>query len=234
MLITRFRDLWLVCPPGVFAPRSDAGMLIDAAGERIHGDVLDLCAGTGVLALSAAPYADRVTAVDTSRMAVTTAWLNACVNRRPVEVRRGDLFSAVAGRRFDVILSNPPYLPTPAGQPSPIGAAAWEGGPDGRRLVDRICHQAADHLRPGGELLLVHSSLCGIDESLAQLAGGGLKTEVVAVREGSLGPLARARLGHLTRLGALENGQSTERIVVISARRPAGRTAGLPLKVTSV
>jgi release factor glutamine methyltransferase len=225
MLITRFRELWLVSPPGVFAPRSDAGMLIDAARERIYGDVLDLCAGTGVLALSAVPHARRVTAADTSRMAVTTARLNAWVNRRPVEVRRGDLFAAVGGRRFDVILSNPPYLPTPAGHPSPIGAAAWEGGHDGRRLVDRICHQAGDYLRPGGELLLVHSSLCGIEKSVAQLAGCGLETEVVAIWEGPLGPLARARLGHLNRLGALESGGSTERIAVISGRRPAGRTA---------
>src|SRR4051812_21040672 len=104
VLVTRFRDLQLLTPPGVFAPRSDALMLIDAASGRLHGDVLDVCAGSGVLGLPAARAARSVTAVDVSRLAVWTARETARLNRRRVETRRGDLFAPVAGRRFDIIL----------------------------------------------------------------------------------------------------------------------------------
>src|SRR4051794_1712094 len=107
--LTRFGELWLLTPPGVFVPRSDAGMLLEAAQGRIGGRVLDLCTGSGVLALSVQPYAARVTAVDASALSAATARLNAALNRRQVEVLHGDLFAPVAGRRFDAIVSNPPY-----------------------------------------------------------------------------------------------------------------------------
>src|SRR5437764_42437 len=67
--VTRFGDLWLLTPPSVFAPRSDAQMLLDAAAGRVRGRVLDLCTGSGVLALSVQPRAEEVTAVDASRAA---------------------------------------------------------------------------------------------------------------------------------------------------------------------
>jgi len=118
-VLTRFRDLRLFTPPGVFAPRSDAGVLLDAALPRLRGDVLDLCSGSGVLALAAAPHAASVLAVDMSRMAAGTIRVNSLLNRRRVEVRRGDLFAAVGSRRFDVILTNPPYVPTPPGAEPP-------------------------------------------------------------------------------------------------------------------
>src|SRR3954468_17982802 len=96
-MLTTFRDLRLLTPRSVFAPRSDAGMLLDAAAGHVHGDVLDLCCGSGVIGLSVAPAAKHVTAVDASRVAVAATRLNALVNRRRVRALRGDLFGPVAG-----------------------------------------------------------------------------------------------------------------------------------------
>src|SRR5947209_17071524 len=101
--------------PGVFQPPSDAWMLIRyleqerlAEGRR----VLDVCAGSGVLAIAAAlAGASRATAVDISRRAVAAARLNARLNGVRVDAVRGDLFAPLRGRRFDLIVSNPPYLP---------------------------------------------------------------------------------------------------------------------------
>lgn len=221
-VITHYRGLRLLTPRGVFQPRSDAGMLIDAARGHIRGEVLDVCTGSGVVALSVAAAADAVTAVDSSRAAVAAVRVAALVNGVAVEVVHGNLFAAVAGRTFDVILSNPPYLPTPPGRPAP-GSHAWDGGHDGRAVIDRLCRDAAEHLRPGGDLFMVQSSLADTERSLAMLRRTGLHPAVVLAHRGALGPLARARLGHLRAIGALPDPDGGEEIVVIRARRPLER-----------
>jgi|tagenome__1003787_1003787.scaffolds.fasta_scaffold20904431_2 release factor glutamine methyltransferase len=218
-MLTTFRDLRLLTPRSVFAPRSDAGMLLDAAAGHVHGDVLDLCCGSGVIGLSVAPAAKHVTAVDASRVAVAATRLNALVNRRRVRALRGDLFGPVAGARFDVILSNPPYLPVPGDAPRPVGSHAWDGGPDGRALLDRICRKVAAHLRLGGRLFVVHSSLCGVDRTVELLRQSGLEAAVVASHEGPLGPLARSALGYAADCDHAGAGGPRETIVVVTACR---------------
>jgi release factor glutamine methyltransferase len=193
-------------------------MLLDAARGHIRGDVLDVCTGSGVVALSVAPHARRVTAVDSSRLAVAAVRATACANGLDVEALRSDLFAAVAGRRFDVILSNPPYLPAPAGT-SAFGSRAWDGGQDGRAVLDRLCRTAPAHLRPGGDLFVVHSSLADIQRTLRMLAEAGLESSVAAVHEGALGPLARAQAEHLHAIGALAPRCLTEQVAVVRARR---------------
>jgi release factor glutamine methyltransferase len=213
--VTRFGDLWLLTPPGVFTPRSDAGMLLEAARGRVQGAVLDVCTGSGVLALSVAPDASAVTAVDASRLAAATARANSMLNRRPIEVLLGDLFAPVAGRRFDTIISNPPYLPVPEERGRRVGDQAWRGGHDGRAVLDRICAEAAAHLEPGGEVLLVQSSLARIGPTLELLEGSGLEASVLASHTGPLGDLARAELEHLQSLGVAVGDDATEQVVVI-------------------
>src|SRR4030088_1485672 len=128
------------------------------------GRALDLCTGSGLLAIAAAlSGASEVVAIDLSSLAVLAARINARLNGVRVRAVRGDLFAPVAGERFDLIVSNPPYLPGPAGELPRRGAArAWEGGVRGRVFVDQICDRAREHLLPGGTLLLLHSSICGV------------------------------------------------------------------------
>src|SRR5690242_1547384 len=136
--------------PGVFQPPSDSWMLTECLRrERLAPGAagLDLCTGSGVLAIAAAMHCGaRMTAVDVSRRAVAAVWLNARLNGADVRPVRGDLYGPVRGRRFDLIVSNPPYLPTPDGEIPERGLArAWEGGRDGRAFIDRICADAAQH-----------------------------------------------------------------------------------------
>ena len=219
----------LTTPPGVFRPRSDTWLLADALERTLprRPRVLDVCTGSGALAVAAAlAGAEEVTAVDVSWRAVLATRLNARRNGVTVEALRGDLFEPVRGRRFDLIVSNPPYLPSSRARLPHRGAArAWEGGRDGRALLDRICAEGPRHLRRGGSLLLVQSSVCDPQETVRRLRAAGLEAEPVAHRRGPLGPLLAARAGVLAARGLLAPG-GDEELVVIRGSRPAGAAAG--------
>ena len=182
--------------------------------------VLDLCTGSGALAITAAKAGARdVVAVDVSRRAVLTAQLNALLNGVRIEALRGDLFDAVADRRFDLIVSNPPYVPDSVEELPTRGARrAWDAGLDGRALLDRVCEHAARHLNPGGTILLVHSSVCGEERTLKMLRDQGLEAAVVVRRRGPLGPLLSARAPELEAKGLLAPGERTEEVLVLAGR----------------
>jgi release factor glutamine methyltransferase len=211
--------------PGVFQPLSDSRMLADQLRRERLGpgvSVLDLCTGSGLLALVAAAQGASVTAVDVSRRALLSVRLNALLNRVRVRALRGDLFEPVAGERFDLIVSNPPYLPDP-GEALPRRGLerAWDAGATGRALLDRICARAGEHLNPGGALLLTHSSVCGELQTLDALSAQGLQTSVIFRHRGPLGPRLRARAGWLRERGLLLDDDEEELLVIraIASRR---------------
>jgi release factor glutamine methyltransferase len=186
----------------------------DLAGAR----VLDVCAGSGLLAVTAARAGAQATAVDVSRRAVLCAALNARLNRVRIRALRGDLFAPVHGERFDAIVSNPPYLPAADDElPKHGPRRAWDAGRDGRAILDRLCAEAPAHLAPGGALLLVHSSLSDTEKTLAALNAEGLRTDIVARHRGALGPLLRARAPELEARGLLAPGERVEDVVIVRA-----------------
>jgi release factor glutamine methyltransferase len=180
--------------------------------------VLDLCTGSGAIAISAALAGARsVTAVDVSRRAVASAWLGARANGVRVRARLGDLYAAVAGERFDVIVSNPPYLPAADDVlPGRGPERHTEAGRTGRMLLDRIIDGAADHLAPGGVLLVTHSSVNGEAATLTRMRAAGLTPSVAARHTGSLGPLLAVRAPALEASGLLPPGSRTEDLLVVA------------------
>ncbi|MFF7384773.1 HemK2/MTQ2 family protein methyltransferase [Streptomyces griseoluteus] len=214
----------LPTPPGVYTPQHDTD-LIARVMEKEHLDtgssVLDLCTGSGALAVRAAARGARVTAVDISWRALATTWCNALLAGQRVTVRRGDLVSAVPGRRYDLVVSNPPYVPAPAPRPPSRGPArAWDAGPDGRVFVDRICGAGARVLNRGGVLLLVHSALCGTAPTLDRLAEAGLDATVVDRATVPFGPVLRERRSWLHSRGMLrDRHEDEEELVVVRAVR---------------
>ncbi|AWL42476.1 MULTISPECIES: HemK2/MTQ2 family protein methyltransferase [Streptomyces] len=217
------RPARLVTLPGVYAPQHDTHLLREAVDREDIGpgtEVLDLGTGSGALALHAAQRGARVTAVDVARRAVMTARLNALILRRRITVQRSDLLSALPGRSYDLVICNPPYVPSPfGGLPGHGAARAWDAGYDGRAVLDRVCDAAPAALRPGGRLLMVHSGLCDGEATLRRLSGAGLLAEVTGRAQVPLGPVLRSRLRWLREQGLVNGRATTEELVVIRAER---------------
>jgi release factor glutamine methyltransferase len=205
--------------PGVFTPLSDSWMLARALCRSLRPGqrVLDVCTGSGAIAVAAARCgAGPVTAIDVSRRSVMTVRINARLNGVRVRALRGDLFTPVAGERFDWIVSNPPYMPAedddlPTGGPR----RALDAGTDGRILLDRICARAAAHLAPGGAVMLVQNDLIGVEPTVAALERTGLRVDVVERHHGPLGPVLTARAPMLEARGMLAPGVREEDVVVV-------------------
>jgi len=150
--------------PDVLIPRHDTETLVQEALARRPDarSVLDIGTGSGCIAVALAhslPHA-AVTAVDISPPALAMARRNAERNGAAVEFLAGSLLEPVAGRRFDLIVSNPPYIPSrdiDGLEPEvrdfdPRGAL--DGGPDGLDAYRRLIPAAPAHLNPAGWLLV--------------------------------------------------------------------------------
>ncbi|MFN3544301.1 MAG: peptide chain release factor N(5)-glutamine methyltransferase [Thiobacillus sp.] len=156
-----------VVTPDVLIPRPDTELLVDLASARIPPDepinVLDLGTGSGCIAITLAlerPHA-HVTAVDRSPAALAVAQRNAELLDARVEFLTGNWFEGLAGRRFDLIVSNPPYVAAndphlAQGDVRFEPATALAAGVDGLDDLRRLVAAAPVHLAPGGALLLEH------------------------------------------------------------------------------
>lgn len=212
----------LIRPPGVYRADRDTALLTEVLRDRVRGrHVLDVGAGTGALAIAAAQAgAASVTAVDLSRRSTAATWLNSRLHGVSIGVQRGDLFTPVRGRRFDVVVANPLYVPARTQDPARYRMArCWDGGHDGRLLLDRICSGLPDVLTADACALIVHSEVCGEQATVAAMSAVGLDARVVARATLPFGPVMRARAALLEGRGLITAGQRTEEIVVVAGTR---------------
>ena len=165
--VAAFRHLELAVTPAVLIPRPETEVLVDVALELLPegGRVLDLCCGSGAVALALAheAAAAQVVAADVSAAALEAAKANAqhCGLAGRVEWHCGDLFAPLCGTApFDLIAANPPYVRRgDLAQLAPEvrdyePQLALDGGEDGLAFYRRIAQEAADFMRPNGYLLL--------------------------------------------------------------------------------
>lgn len=149
--------------PGVLIPRQDTEALCELAiGQLMPGNrVLDLCCGSGCLAISLklACQEAEVWAGDLSDEAIALSKDNAIRLNAQINLCQGDLFMPFSGLTFNLIVTNPPYIPTfelPNLQQEVRRepALALDGGTDGLHFYRRIFREAASYLAPGGSLLM--------------------------------------------------------------------------------
>lgn len=215
-------------PAGVYRPQEDSQLLVDVMERHappVGLRVADLCTGSGFVAISAAQRnAASVTAFDLSGRAVRTARANALAAGVDVDVHLGHWTRAAEFAPFDLILSNPPYVPVGAESediPESAGPAlAFDAGPDGRLVLDPLCEFAPGLLAPGGRLLVVHSEFADVEKTVDCLRASGLRADVVTSQRIPFGPVMSARAEWLERTGRLEAGRRVERIAVIGAVKP--------------
>ncbi len=177
--VAGFRLLDLAVDPRVLIPRPETEGLVElvlgwaagrwgargaGTGERATGTVLEIGTGSGCIALSLAVEGrfSRIVATDVSAEALEVARANLAATHPAVvpELRLGSLFEPVAGERFDVIVSNPPYIAEAEYADLDAGVRDFEprvallSGPDGLWHTRAILAGAGDYLRPGGVVAL--------------------------------------------------------------------------------
>ena len=188
--------------PEVLIPRPETETLVEEALRHRPSSVLDLGTGSGVLAITLALErpAWSVTATDNSDDALAIARSNAADLGARIEFLQGEWYAPVAGRRFDLVVSNPPYVAR--GDPHlrqgdlrfEPARALTDGSVDGLDSIRQIVAGARDHLNPGGFVLIEH----GYDQApavAALLAMAGF-TDLISVPDlAGIPRVAGGRLG---------------------------------------
>jgi release factor glutamine methyltransferase len=171
--VTRLRGRSLLTDPEVFHPVYflstpiflDYLSTVAVAGKRL----LDMGTGSGTIGIFAAGRGAQVTACDINPRAVSLAGENARRNGVEMEIVASDLFAALAGRRFDVICFNLPFL---AGAPRNRFEAALFGGPD-LETVRAFANGCGQALAPDGTVAVIFSEDSGRDRVVAMFAEAG-------------------------------------------------------------
>jgi release factor glutamine methyltransferase len=188
-----FYGLELHCDARALVPRPETEILVERCLALLEGSaapaIVDVGTGTGAIALALAarlPEAS-VTAIDLSPDALALAAENAALNGLAdrVELLQGDLLAPVAGRRFDLIASNPPYIaegetvdPEVSGHEPALAVFADDAG---RAILERLAADAQAALRPGGHLVVELAE--GQAPWLAERLAGGGYDEIEATRD---------------------------------------------------
>jgi release factor glutamine methyltransferase len=197
-----FYGLPLAVNPSVLIPRPETELLVERALALRPASVLDLGTGSGAIALAIKRHlpASRVVAVERSAAALAVARRNALKLGLEVDFRHGLWFEPVAGERFDLVVSNPPYVAMGDGHLSQGDLrfepqSALVAGPEGLDALRDIVRGTPSHLNPGGWLLVEHGlgqdvavrgllREAGFDEihtwpdlaGIARVSGGGLES----------------------------------------------------------
>jgi release factor glutamine methyltransferase len=189
-----FRTIELAVGPGVFVPRPETETVLDAALANLVGSatVVDLCSGSGAIALSVACERTGMNVHAVEVDAVAVGWLRRNVSEHAevlatgsrVHVHHAEVAEVAVGPladligRVDLVISNPPYIPDGAIPRDPEAAEhdpalALFGGVDGMDVVRQVASQASRLLRPGGRVVIEHGEQQA-DEVQAILSAAGL------------------------------------------------------------
>jgi len=160
-----FMGLPIITDPRALIPRPETELMVERVLACIHREVrvLDLCTGSGCIAVAIAKLSKaEVTATDISLNALSLAAENIALNGLDGKINlvESDLFEGLKGQTFDIIITNPPYIPTHellSLQPEIKNhepTNALDGGYDGMDIYRRLIPQSLDYLNPGGKLFL--------------------------------------------------------------------------------
>ncbi|MEL4304400.1 HemK2/MTQ2 family protein methyltransferase [Methanococcoides sp. LMO-2] len=176
MVTITYRNADINLDEQVYDPAEDSYLLADVAIDSAKPGmkVLEVGAGTGFVSAVLQSNVDvDLIATEISPLAAS------CARSNNVEVIRADMFSCFrAGTTFDLILFNPPYLPTAEDEKVPGWLNyAFDGGPDGRDAVNCFIDEVPEYLNAYGMVLILISSLTGIDQVKERMEDHGFKVE---------------------------------------------------------
>ena len=174
----------------MYSPSEDTFQLLEAIKVKPDDLVLEIGTGCGIVALECARLGAKVICTDINPYAVKLTSENYSKNmsllKGTVEIRLGDLFSIIKPEeKFDIVIFNPPYLPTNAEER--IGGSGWfdiatDGGIDGLKVTKRFIGQVGNYLKSNGCAYFVFSSLSDKKKLEKYISNAGFKSEIVLSR----------------------------------------------------
>ena len=166
----------------VYIPSDDTFLLAENLEIKKGQSVLEIGTGSGLVSMYASLLTDDVTATDINYNALELAEKNFKLNNiNTIKLEFGDLFEPVKDKKFDVILFNTPYLPTDSDDIINDDLNyAFDGGLDGRKVIDRFINQVSNHLNDKGIVQIIQSSLSDNDRTLDMFDRNGFVAEIAA------------------------------------------------------
>ena len=164
----------------VYIPSDDTFLLAENLEIKEGQSVLEIGTGSGLVSMYASLLTDDVTATDINYNALELAEKNFKLNNiNTIKLEFGDLFEPVKDKKFDVILFNAPYLPTDSDDIINDDLNyAFDGGLDGRKVIDRFINEVSNHLNDKGIVQIIQSSLSDNNRTLDMFDRNGFIAEI--------------------------------------------------------
>lgn len=185
-----YKNLAIELHPEVYEPSEDTFQLLEVINVKKDDEVLEIGTGSGLISLVCAQNGANVVCTDINPFAVELAKKNFLVNSSLLngsyDIRLGDLFDVLTfADKFDVVIFNPPYLPTNSNER--VGGSGWfdiatDGGTDGLKVTKRFIDGLSNHLYKEGCAYLVFSSLSDRKKLERSIAKAELTVDVVDSR----------------------------------------------------
>jgi len=168
-------------PFQVYEPAEDSFLFAEYLREESVGTVLDVGTGCGILGIILASKKCDVIAIDINPYAIHCSKYNSKHNKvsKYISFLRSDLLTSIKQTAtFDLIMFNAPYLPCPLSKKSWI-ERSWNGGLDGRVIIDRFIMSASKHLTRNGRIFLLQSTLSGVFLTISRFPEINLNAKIV-------------------------------------------------------
>ena len=164
----------------VYIPSDDTFLLAENLEIKEGQSVLEIGTGSGLVSMYASLLTDDVTATDINYNALELAEKNFKLNNiDTIKLEFGDMFEPVKDKKFDVILFNTPYLPTDSDDIINDDLNyAFDGGLDGRKVIDRFINEVSNHLNDKGIVQIIQSSLSDNNRTLDMFDRNGFVAEI--------------------------------------------------------
>jgi len=177
-----YNGIYYQTHPNVYKPAEDTFILLENLQIKRRDTVLEIGTGTGIIAIKASKKSRMVVATDINPYAIKCATKNIIINKSyNIELRQGNLFEPVEDEKFNLILFNAPYLPTTDDEKTNDDLnAAWDGGVDGRMLIDHFIDGLPLYSNPEGRVQIVQSSLSDVNMTLKKLEELNFQASVTA------------------------------------------------------